>query len=129
MTIVGGVKPPEFGADAHSTALHEAAADAGGADRAKPDSGGASAKADDGRRLVPDAAAHNHAHDRPAADFFYRHCQQLGVPLVVVTRHAACAAPLPRSLYDQVRRRRNDSSVSRVRTSSLPHDAGTANAR
>ena len=133
VTIVGGVKPPEFGADAHSTALHEVAADAGGPDRAKPDSGGgASATADDdGRRLVPDAAAHNHAHDRPAADFFYRRCQELGVPLVVVTRHAACAAPLPRSLYDQVRRRRrnDDSSVPRARISSLRHDEGTANAR
>ena len=38
--------------------------------------------------LKPDSA-HNNQFDQHSAAFFYSRCQQLGVPLVIVTRHAA----------------------------------------
>ena len=58
---------------------------------------------DDESLLVPDTAQNN-MFDRPAAEFFYRRCQELGVPLVVVTRHVAYKCPMPRSIYDDMAR-------------------------
>ena len=43
--------------------------------------------------LEPDDAQNNEF-DRPAARFFYRRCQELGVPLIVVTRDAVMAVPV-----------------------------------
>ena len=37
-----------------------------------------------------------------AATFFFARCQELGVRMVVVTRHAAYAARVPRSVYDDL---------------------------
>ena len=51
--------------------------------------------------LVPDTA-HNNQFDRQAAEFFYRRCQQVGIPLLVVSRFAAYAAPVPRTVYDEL---------------------------
>ena len=55
--------------------------------------------ADADAELTPDTAANNDF-DMPAAKYLYARCQQLGVPLTVVTRHAAYAAKMPRSVYD-----------------------------
>ena len=49
--------------------------------------GGVKAELEDGF-LVPDSA-HNNTFDPEAAAFFYRRCQELGVPLVVVGRECA----------------------------------------
>lgn len=51
--------------------------------------------------LKPDTA-HNQMFDKAASEFFYRRCQELGVPLVVVSRWAAYAAKVPRSCYDEL---------------------------
>ena len=51
--------------------------------------------------LEPDDA-HNNMFDRDAAEFFYRRCQVRGLPMVVLSRFAAYAAPLPRTLYDDL---------------------------
>ena len=51
--------------------------------------------------LVPDDA-HNNQFDRAASEFFYRRCQELGVPLIIVSRHAAYAVQMPRSTYDKL---------------------------
>ena len=51
--------------------------------------------------LIPDDA-HNNQFDRAAAEYFYRRCQELGVPLVVVSRWSAYAVQMPRSTYDQL---------------------------
>ena len=51
--------------------------------------------------LVPDDA-HNNQFDRPAAEYVYRRCQEIGVPLVVVSRWSAYAVQMPRSTYDQL---------------------------
>ena len=51
--------------------------------------------------LVPDDA-HNNQFDRPAAEYFYRRCQEIGVPLIVVSRWSAYAVQMPRSTYDQL---------------------------
>lgn len=51
--------------------------------------------------LTPDTA-HNNTFDTAAAKFFYRRCQELGIRLVVVSRHAAYAAKVPRSCYDDL---------------------------
>eukprot|EP01043_Picozoa_sp_COSAG02_P049050 COSAG02_NODE_4888_length_4861_cov_5.325283_6_plen_634_part_00 len=51
--------------------------------------------------LVPDDA-HNNQFDRAAAEYFYRRCQEIGVPLVVVSRWSAYAVQMPRSTYDQL---------------------------
>ena len=73
-----------------------------GGDRASnPELGGAWAS-EEGRFLTPDPAAQNVALDASAAEFVFRMCQRLTVPLVVVSRHAANACWLPRSLYDAI---------------------------
>ena len=59
---------------------------------------------EEGRFLTPDPTAQNVALDAPAAEFVFRMCQRLTVPLVVVSRHAANACWLPRSLYDAIAR-------------------------
>lgn len=45
--------------------------------------------------LLPDNSAANHKKDPDAASFVFSRCQQLGVPLLVLTNVAAYAAPLP----------------------------------
>jgi len=52
--------------------------------------------------LLPDPTAQNHAFDQPAADFLYKRLQQLAVPLTVLSRHAAAAAKVDRSMYDRM---------------------------
>lgn len=54
-----------------------------------------------GNFLEPDDA-HNNVFDRDASEFFYRRCQVRGLPMVILSRFAAYAAPLPRSLYDDL---------------------------
>lgn len=54
-----------------------------------------------GTYLVPDSA-HNNMFDAKASKFFYRRCQELGVPIIVVSRHAAYPAKMPRSVYDDL---------------------------
>ena len=56
--------------------------------------------------LAPDTA-HNNTFDSQAACFFYRRCQELGVRLVIVSRHAAGACPVPRSMYDSIAQSRH----------------------
>ena len=57
--------------------------------------------ADDNELLVPDTA-HNNTFDTEASAFFYCHCQEIGVPLIIVSRHAAYKCPMPRSIYDDM---------------------------
>ena len=57
--------------------------------------------ADDNKPLVPDTA-HNNTFDTEASEFFYRHCQEIGVPLIIVGRFAAYKCPMPRSIYDDM---------------------------
>ena len=52
--------------------------------------------------LVPDPAAQNNAIDLRAATFVHRRCQELGVPMTVVSRHLASVLQVPRTLYDTV---------------------------
>ena len=55
--------------------------------------------ADDNELLVPDTA-HNNTFDTEASSFFYRHCQEIGVPLIIVSRHAPRSLQVPdASLY------------------------------
>jgi len=54
-----------------------------------------------GSYLEPDSA-HNNMFDAKASAFFYRRCQELGVPMVVLSRFTAYAAPVPRSIYDEM---------------------------
>ena len=51
--------------------------------------------------LVPDDAANN-AFDPKAAAYFYRRLQELDVPMVIVSRAAAYACPVPQKLYDEL---------------------------
>lgn len=53
-------------------------------------------------RLVPDMTAQNNAFDKEAADFLYKQLQELGIPTTTVTRHAAVAAKVSRSVYDEL---------------------------
>lgn len=52
--------------------------------------------------LVPDLSAQNHAFDKEATSYLYRRLQDLGIPMTVVSRHAAGAAKVPRSVYDEM---------------------------
>jgi hypothetical protein len=58
-------------------------------------------RGDAGSMLEPDSA-HNNQFDAAAARFIYRRCQELGVRLVILSRWAAYACKVPRSLYDQM---------------------------
>ena len=51
------------------------------------------------------AQAHNNQFDVEGSDYFYRRCQELRVPMIVVSRHAAYACPMPRSIYGMCRDR------------------------
>jgi len=54
-----------------------------------------------GEMLEPDSA-HNNAFDAASSRFFYRRCQELGVPLLVLSRFAAYGCQVPRSTYDDL---------------------------
>ena len=56
---------------------------------------------DDDVLLLPDTA-HNNQFDVEGSDYFYRRCQELKIPMIVVSRHAAYACPMPRSIYDDM---------------------------
>eukprot|EP00929_Paragymnodinium_shiwhaense_P014537 TRINITY_DN122459_c0_g1_i1.p1 TRINITY_DN122459_c0_g1~~TRINITY_DN122459_c0_g1_i1.p1 ORF type:complete len:388 (+),score=67.27 TRINITY_DN122459_c0_g1_i1:84-1247(+) len=56
---------------------------------------------DEGSLLKPDTA-HNNKFDSQASSFFYKRCQERGVPLVVVTRNTAYACQVPKSIYDDL---------------------------
>lgn len=47
-------------------------------------------------------SAHNNMFDAAASDFLYSQCQKLNVTLTVVSRYAAYAAKMPRSVYDDI---------------------------
>lgn len=51
--------------------------------------------------MIPDTA-HNNQFDRSASEYFYRRCQDIGVPLIVVSRWSAYAVQMPRSTYDEL---------------------------
>lgn len=54
-----------------------------------------------GEFLMPDSA-HNNEFDSEASAFVYRRLQEIGTPLVVVSRFAAYACQLPKKLYDRM---------------------------
>ena len=54
-----------------------------------------------GSMLEPDSA-HNNMFDLEAAQFVHRRCQELGIPLLVVSRHAAYSCTVPRQMYDEL---------------------------
>lgn len=44
--------------------------------------------------------AHNNVFDFPAAKFFYQRCQELGVPLIVLSRFTSYGCPVQKKVYD-----------------------------
>jgi len=52
-----------------------------------------------GKFLEPDDA-HNQEFDSAASKFLFRRCQELGIPLVIISRWSAYAAKMPRETYD-----------------------------
>ena len=56
---------------------------------------------DAGDFLAPDTA-HNNTFDQEASAFFYYRCQEIRVPLIIVSRHAAYKCAMPRSIYDDM---------------------------
>lgn len=54
--------------------------------------------------LVPDMAAQNNIADPKAAEYLVKTCQDLTVPLTVVSRHLAFACRFPRTFYDAMSR-------------------------
>lgn len=55
----------------------------------------------DGVQLHPDSA-HNNEFDADASRFVYERCQQLGIPLLVLSRFAAYGCQIPRGIYDRM---------------------------
>jgi len=51
--------------------------------------------------LQPDTA-HNQEFDRASSEFLFTRCQELGIPVIVVSRWAAYAAKVPRNCYDEL---------------------------
>jgi inosine-uridine nucleoside N-ribohydrolase len=64
--------------------------------------GGIEPRVDERGFVIADTRAYNNSTHQPSADFVYRHVQELGVPLVVVTKEAAYRAAAPRSFYDGI---------------------------
>jgi len=56
---------------------------------------------EDGLPLVPDTA-NNNTFDMSAAKELYGRCQDLRVPLIILSRYAAYACPMPRDIYDDM---------------------------
>lgn len=50
--------------------------------------------------LLEPTDAHNNIFDFPAAEFFYKRCQELGVPLIVLSRFTAYGCPVRKYVYD-----------------------------
>jgi len=61
---------------------------------------------DNANALVPDTAQNN-TFDMEASKFLFARCQQLGVPLIVLSRHAAYACPVSRQIYDTMQKTNN----------------------
>ena len=61
------------------------------------------AEADETGLLQPDTAQNN-VYDEASSEFFYRRCQELRVPLVILCRHAAYACPVSKRIYDTMKR-------------------------
>ena len=53
----------------------------------------------EGELLQPDSA-NNNTFDKLASQHVFDRCQQLGIPMIIVSRFAAYACQLPRNLYD-----------------------------
>lgn len=51
--------------------------------------------------MIPDSAANN-KFDMDSAIYTYRRIQELGIPMVILTRAAAYACKVPRSFYDEL---------------------------
>jgi hypothetical protein len=51
--------------------------------------------------LVPDTA-NNNTFDMESSQFFYKRCQELGIPVIIVTRWAAYASKVPVSCYNDL---------------------------
>lgn len=62
--------------------------------------GGVEAKLDERGFVVADKRAYNNSTHQPSADYTYSRVQELGLPLVIVTKEAAYSAAVPRSFYD-----------------------------
>ena len=60
--------------------------------------------------LVPDTAQNN-VFDRAASEIVYRRCQELKVPMIIVSRHAAYRCPMPRNIYDDMAKTRHPVGV------------------
>ncbi len=62
--------------------------------------GGVEPKANESGLVVADRRAYNNTTHQPSADFVYQRVQELGIPLLVVTKEAAYAASAPRGFYE-----------------------------
>lgn len=64
--------------------------------------GGAGPQVDGRGFVTADRRAYNNTTHQASADYVYARVQELGLPLVVVTREAAYAAAVPRRFYDSL---------------------------
>ncbi len=66
------------------------------------DAQGDSVKVGRDGRFRPDPTAQNVKFDGNAASYLYKQLQLMGIPMTVLTRHAAGAAKVPRAIYDEM---------------------------
>jgi inosine-uridine nucleoside N-ribohydrolase len=59
-------------------------------------------KLDEQGRLIPDPEAQNHKFDLASTEYLYRELQNRGIPITVLSRHAAAAAKVTRAVYDEM---------------------------
>lgn len=57
---------------------------------------------DDEGRMIPDLTAANHDFDKDSTVYLYQMLQDLGIPMTILSRHAAVAGKVPRSIYDEM---------------------------
>ncbi len=53
-------------------------------------------------RFRPDPTAQNVKFDTDSAGVLYKQLQLMGIPMTILTRHAAAAAKVPRAIYDEM---------------------------
>lgn len=57
---------------------------------------------DEESRFLPDLTAQNHSFDKASTEYLYRELQDRSIPITVLSRHAAIAGKVSRSIYDEM---------------------------
>ena len=75
---------------------------------------------DDSTSFLEPDTAQNNAFDEQASKFFYRRCQDLGIPMVILSRVTAYACPMTKGIFDSLEHFSVSSSSGDVEVTNSP---------